>query len=85
MTNTREGSPPLRNPPFPALALYFQEYLIIGALASAAHSWMKIHAEGRFTDWGMRPSRATMGIFAIPKKDSGGRVSTLSIYWMTMC
>jgi hypothetical protein len=33
----------------------------------------------------MRPSGATMRIFAIPKKDSGGRVSTLSIYWMTMC
>jgi hypothetical protein len=26
-----------------------------------APSLVKIHAEGRLTDWGMRPSRATMG------------------------
>lgn len=53
----RAGSPTLRNPPFPALALYFQEYLTIGALASAAHSW--VDPSYTFTFWYPRTSERT--------------------------
>ena len=54
---SKGGLPYLEEPALPRPVLYFQEYLIIGALASAAHSW--VDPSYTFTFWYPKTSERT--------------------------